>query len=117
MYRQHYVRFRIVPWFHTMDTELSDATNIQKQLAAQFGMTLDEIEILEVIPPEERLQKFLTDHFPPAIVGWLSHYAYEQGHAYGEDEVDSILFDMAHGLADATKAPGTLEWFASRLKK
>jgi len=116
MYRCHYVRFRVVPWSHTTDTEVSDATDIRKQLAEKFGMTQDEIEILEVISPEERLQRLLTDHFPPAVQGWLSSYAYEQGHAYGEDEIDGILFDMAHGLADAMKAPGTLEWFASRLK-
>ena len=116
MYHSHLVRFRVIPWSHITDAELSDATDIRKQLAEKFGMTQDEIEILEVLSPEERLQRLLTDHFPPAIQSWLSSYAYEQGHAYGEDETDGVLFSMAHGLADAMKAPGTLEWFASRLK-
>jgi hypothetical protein len=116
MYHSHLVRFRVVPWSHTTDAELSDATDIRKQLAEKFGMTQDEIEILEVVSPEERLNRLVSDNLPPSIAGWLSCYAYEQGHAYGEDEVNGILFDMSHGLIDALKKPGTLEWFASRLK-
>jgi len=62
------------------------------------------------------LNRLVSDNLPPSIAGWLAGYAYEQGHAYGEDEVNGIVFDMAHGLIDALKKPGTLEWFASRLK-
>jgi hypothetical protein len=117
MFHSHLVRFRVVPWNWTTDADLSTLPeNLPAELAERVGCDPGDIEILETVSPEERLNRLVSDNLPPSIAGWLAGYAYEQGHAYGEDEVNSILFNMAHGLIDALKKPGTLEWLASRLK-
>ncbi len=64
-----------------------------------MGVEKDDITLLEKVSDLD----LLRDKLPKELFAWASGYAYEQGHAYGEEEVNSILKDIVYGLSSALK--------------
>lgn len=74
-----------------------DMEEVTKNVASCLGCEVHDLELLDKKTDLEILQSKL----PPELFQWASYYAYEQGHAYGEENVNSILQDIVHGLSEA----------------
>jgi hypothetical protein len=74
-----------------------DIQEVAKNAASCVGCSVDDLELLS----QKSDLEILRDKLPIELFQWASYYAYEQGHAYGEENVDSILQDIVQGLSEA----------------
>ena len=75
----------------------NDMRVVKKNAAAFLGCHVDNLELVD----QKTDLQVLESKLPKELYGWAFYYAYQKGHAYGEDEIYSILQDIVEGLSEA----------------
>ena len=80
-----------------INVDMKDMKEVFKYAAKIVGCHVDNLELLD----QKTDLQVLESKLPPELFQWASQYAYEQSHAYGEEEIFSTLSDIVDGLSDA----------------
>ena len=92
--------FRVKSWGNykfLYECKSEEMEEVTKNAASCVGCEVHDLELISKKTDLEILQEKL----PPELFQWASYYAYEQGHAYGEENTNSILSDIVQGLSEA----------------